>query len=259
LYTDELEAILETSGCDDLQKTIFAPEILQVDTFFGFDSFASDNLVDTLTSLSTSTTNTNQLRKRWTGFRNAVDIERGGFYVRVNPESPPVETVDPSTLCGNAIIDTNYGEQCDNSAIPVYPALNDGTCLSFNPLYEFGSISCGAAGTSDACLIDESQCVYNNEQLGAVLTPECKTSYDGGNRARLSASECVDGSKTINCQVPVGCENDPKALQVFCKKGATYQVPCFIKLEEPFPIFTGFNILIVALILCGYYLIRRKN
>ena len=257
LYTDELEAILETSACTDTQKSAFAPEIYESD-------FATDTKRETLTSLSISTTNSNQLRKRWTGLQNVPDLERKEqFYLRVNPESPPIETEDPSIICGNTVIDTNYGEECDDSATPVYSGDNDGTCKKFNSFYKLGSLACGEPGTSDACLIDESQCVFDDEQLEALFDDPgeeaCLASVQAGNKATFSVGECIDGSKTVNCQVPSGCEGIQEALDVFCRGEETRQVICLTQLEEPFPVFTGFNILIVTLLLGGYYLIRRKN
>src|SRR3989344_1013117 len=257
LYTDELEAILETSACTDTQKSAFAPEIYESD-------FATDTKRETLTRLSISTTNSNQLRKRWTGLQNVPDLERKEqFYLRVNPESPPIETEDPSIICGNTVIDTNYGEECDDSATPVYSGDNDGTCKKFNSFYKLGSLACGEPGTSDACLIDESQCVFDDEQLEALFDDPgeeaCLASVQAGNKATFTVGECIDGSKTVNCQVPSGCEGIQEALDVFCRGEETRQVICLTQLEEPFPVFTGFNILIVTLLLGGYYLIRRKN
>ena len=163
------------------------------------------------------------------------------------------------------MIDTNYGEECDDSATPVYSGDNDGTCKKFNSLYEFGNLACGEPGTSDACLIDENECVFDDEQLETLFAdnPTCLESVQAGNKATFTVGECIDGSKTVNCQVPVGCESPQEtydeALQVFCRGEETRQVICLTQLEEPFPVFTGFNILIVTLLLGGYYLIRRKN
>ena len=249
LFTDELEAILETSGCSDTQKSAFAPEIYESD-------FSFDTKRETLTDLSTSASNTNQLRKRWTGLQNVPDLEREEqFYLRVNPESPPIETEDPSIICGNNVIDTNYGEECDDSATPVYSGDNDGTCKKFNSLYKFGNLACGEPGTSDACLINE------DEQLETLFAdnPTCLASVQAGNKATFTVGECIDGSKTVNCQVPSRCEGIQEALDVFCRGEETKQVICLTQLEEPFPVFTWFNIVIVTLILCGYYLIRRKK
>lgn len=77
--------------------------------------------------------------------------------------------------------------------------------------------------------------------------PQCTEFISSGsacNGWKCTTGECINGQKSVNCpEPPAGCQ---------VSKPGSSQIKCYEK-TVPFPFFSGFNVLMVVLLLSGYY------
>lgn len=246
---------------------------------FQFRVYEDTNLNILTIDPQPSTFNNGKVESTWTAeYHDEADDNKYFFQARVvlNGSSiqisslPSILTVNlnSASSCGNGIVEGSNNEQCDlgSNNGPGKPCSSNCTlqgiagpqCSNECPVSQLGVCTganklkyCGNYD-GDPCLelSTEVNCptgnICSSEYGDATCMPQaCETSY------QCTISECVNGFKTRTCT--------NTGSQACSSYSPVTQIPC-VTIEEPaeFPIFSFLNLLLTAIILIAFYIIRIR-